>query len=86
MVLLLICAWDHCDLRLNTGYCGSILRLFIGGCCGGTGRFQRIGHTVMESWWRCVIRKSRKAKNKNTKELQYLILDLSWVVRRFCRS
>ena len=26
MVLLLICAWDHCGLRLNTAY----LRIFIG--------------------------------------------------------
>ena len=30
MVLLLICVWDHSGLRLNTAYCASILRLFIG--------------------------------------------------------
>ena len=30
MVLLLICAWDHCGLRLNTACFGSVLRIFIG--------------------------------------------------------
>ena len=28
MALLLICAWEHCGLRLNTAHCGS--GLFIG--------------------------------------------------------
>ena len=49
MALLLICAWDHCGLRLNTTCCGS--EGIHWGCCGGTGRFHWIGVTV-ESWSR----------------------------------
>ena len=49
MVLLLICAWEHCGLRLNAVYCGSEAGRW--GCCGA-GCFHWTGTTMIESWLR----------------------------------